>query len=136
MSLPIPKNDFEIVLPENAETELEEMETETGYMEDASEMELRKQVTLSRTDPHAYYSYKALLLTIPFCNCVCVAGCPGCRAGERAEAETHCCTEDSTQTIRGKHTQCDSLTHKCSSAASPPLPGYSISDKTNAKLCV
>ncbi|CAB1335310.1 unnamed protein product [Coregonus sp. 'balchen'] len=43
MSLPIPKNDFEIVLPENAETELEEMDTETGYIEDASEIELRKQ---------------------------------------------------------------------------------------------
>ncbi|XP_014046498.1 cell division cycle 5-like protein [Salmo salar] len=43
MSLPVPKNDFEIVLPENAETQLEEMETETGYIEDASEIELRKQ---------------------------------------------------------------------------------------------
>uniref|UniRef100_A0A8C7HY84 Cell division cycle 5 like n=1 Tax=Oncorhynchus kisutch TaxID=8019 RepID=A0A8C7HY84_ONCKI len=43
MSLPVPKNDFEIVLPENAETQLEEMETETGYIEDASEIELRRQ---------------------------------------------------------------------------------------------
>lgn len=43
MSLPVPKNDFEIVLPENAERELEEMETEQGYVEDAAEIEHRKQ---------------------------------------------------------------------------------------------
>lgn len=55
MSLPVPKNDFEIVLPENAETQLEEMETETGYIEDASEIELRKQVSCN-TSTHAYIS--------------------------------------------------------------------------------
>lgn len=45
MSLPAPKNDFEIVLPENAEKELEEMETETGFTEDAAEVDARKQVS-------------------------------------------------------------------------------------------
>lgn len=44
MSLPVPKNDFEIVLPENAEKELEEMETETGFVEDSADVEARKQV--------------------------------------------------------------------------------------------
>lgn len=44
LSLPAPKNDFEIVLPENAEKELEEMETEGGFTEDASEVDARKQV--------------------------------------------------------------------------------------------
>ncbi|XP_061822617.1 cell division cycle 5-like protein [Nerophis lumbriciformis] len=43
MSLPVPKNDFEIVLPENAEKELEETEMEAGFVDDASEVELRKQ---------------------------------------------------------------------------------------------
>lgn len=44
LSLPAPKNDFEIVLPENAEKELEEMETEGGFTEDASDVDARKQV--------------------------------------------------------------------------------------------
>ncbi|XP_051935375.1 cell division cycle 5-like protein [Hippocampus zosterae] len=43
MSLPVPKNDFEIVLPENAEKELEETEMEVGYVEDAADVEARKQ---------------------------------------------------------------------------------------------
>ncbi|XP_037536510.1 cell division cycle 5-like protein [Nematolebias whitei] len=43
MSLPVPKNDFEIVLPENAEKELEETEMETGFIEDSSDVEARKQ---------------------------------------------------------------------------------------------
>ncbi|XP_077586222.1 cell division cycle 5-like protein [Stigmatopora nigra] len=43
MLLPAAKNDFEIVLPENAEKELEETETDVGYVEDASDVELRKQ---------------------------------------------------------------------------------------------
>ncbi|XP_062303613.1 cell division cycle 5-like protein [Osmerus eperlanus] len=43
LSLPLPKNDFEIVLPENAERELEEAETDHGYIEDASEIEHCKQ---------------------------------------------------------------------------------------------
>ncbi|XP_049591101.1 cell division cycle 5-like protein [Syngnathus scovelli] len=43
MSLPVPKNDFEIVLPENAEKELEETEMEGGYVEDAADVEARKQ---------------------------------------------------------------------------------------------
>lgn len=44
MSLPVPKNDFEIVLPENAEKELEETEAETGFIEDSADVEARKQV--------------------------------------------------------------------------------------------
>ncbi|MBN3309106.1 CDC5L protein, partial [Amia calva] len=44
MGLPAPKNDFEIVLPENAEKELEEHETDDSFVEDASEIELRKKV--------------------------------------------------------------------------------------------
>lgn len=48
LSLPAPKNDFEIVLPENAEKELEEMETEGGFTEDASEVDARKQVFTHR----------------------------------------------------------------------------------------
>ncbi|XP_030638519.1 cell division cycle 5-like protein [Chanos chanos] len=43
MSLPLPKNDFEIVLPENAERELEEPEVDESYVEDAAEIDLRKQ---------------------------------------------------------------------------------------------
>lgn len=46
MSLPAPKNDFEIVLPENAEKELEEMEAETGFVEDSADIEARKQVSV------------------------------------------------------------------------------------------
>ncbi|KAI9514929.1 CDC5 cell division cycle 5-like protein [Dissostichus eleginoides] len=43
LSLPVPKNDFEIVLPENAEKDLEETESETGFTEDSSDVEDRKQ---------------------------------------------------------------------------------------------
>lgn len=43
MSLPAPKNDFEIVLPENAERELEERDPEDSFIEDASDVESRKQ---------------------------------------------------------------------------------------------
>ncbi|XP_057704716.1 cell division cycle 5-like protein [Corythoichthys intestinalis] len=43
MSLPVAKNDFEIVLPENAEKELEETEMDVGYVEDAADVEIRKQ---------------------------------------------------------------------------------------------
>ncbi|XP_028325353.1 cell division cycle 5-like protein [Gouania willdenowi] len=43
MSLPVPKNDFEIVLPENAEKELEETEMETGFVEDSADVEAHKQ---------------------------------------------------------------------------------------------
>ncbi|KTG45265.1 hypothetical protein cypCar_00029376 [Cyprinus carpio] len=43
MSLPVPKNDFEIVLPENAEKELEEAEVDESFVEDAAEIELCKQ---------------------------------------------------------------------------------------------
>uniref|UniRef100_A0A672TCP7 Cell division cycle 5-like protein n=1 Tax=Sinocyclocheilus grahami TaxID=75366 RepID=A0A672TCP7_SINGR len=42
MSLPVPRNDFEIVLPENAEKELEEAEVDESFVEDAAEIELRK----------------------------------------------------------------------------------------------
>lgn len=44
MSLPLPKNDFEIVLPENAEREMEEPEVDESYVEDAADIELCKQV--------------------------------------------------------------------------------------------
>ncbi|KAG7273014.1 hypothetical protein CRUP_011898 [Coryphaenoides rupestris] len=50
-SLPVPKNDFEIVLPENAESNLEDTETPTGFIEDASEVELQKQVNESVLRP-------------------------------------------------------------------------------------
>ncbi|XP_051578785.1 cell division cycle 5-like protein [Myxocyprinus asiaticus] len=43
ISLPLPKNDFEIVLPENAEKELEEAEVDESFVEDAAEIELQKQ---------------------------------------------------------------------------------------------
>ncbi|XP_007569984.1 cell division cycle 5-like protein [Poecilia formosa] len=43
MSLPVPKNDFEIVLPENAEKELEETEMESGFVEDSADIEALKQ---------------------------------------------------------------------------------------------
>ncbi|MCJ8736735.1 hypothetical protein PDJAM_G00015930 [Pangasius djambal] len=43
MSLPLPKNDFEIVLPENAEREMEEPEVDESFVEDAADIELRKQ---------------------------------------------------------------------------------------------
>lgn len=45
LSLPVPKNDFEIVLPENAEREMEEPEQDESFVEDASEIELRKRVS-------------------------------------------------------------------------------------------
>lgn len=44
LSLPLPKNDFEIVLPENAEKEMEEPEVDESFVEDASDIEFRKQV--------------------------------------------------------------------------------------------
>ncbi|XP_027028530.1 cell division cycle 5-like protein [Tachysurus fulvidraco] len=44
LSLPLPKNDFEIVLPENAEREMEEPEVDESFVEDAADIELRKQV--------------------------------------------------------------------------------------------
>lgn len=43
LSLPTPKNDFEIVLPENAEKELEERDNEDTFVEDAADVEARKQ---------------------------------------------------------------------------------------------
>ncbi|XP_027758050.1 cell division cycle 5-like protein isoform X3 [Empidonax traillii] len=43
MALPAPKNDFEIVLPENAEKELEEHEADETFVEDAADIEARKQ---------------------------------------------------------------------------------------------
>ncbi|MGH0135288.1 UNVERIFIED_CONTAM: hypothetical protein FKN15_000854 [Acipenser sinensis] len=42
MGLPAPENDFEIVLPENAEKELEEHETDESFVEDAAEIDMRK----------------------------------------------------------------------------------------------
>lgn len=45
MSLPLPKNDFEIVLPENAEREMEEPEVDESFVEDAADIEQRKQVS-------------------------------------------------------------------------------------------
>ncbi|XP_010706458.1 cell division cycle 5-like protein [Meleagris gallopavo] len=43
MALPAPKNDFEIVLPENAEKELEEPEVDEAFVEDTADIEARKQ---------------------------------------------------------------------------------------------
>ncbi|KAM9316916.1 cell division cycle 5-like protein [Gastrophryne carolinensis] len=43
MSLPTPKNDFEIVLPENAEKELEDRDNEESFIEDAADVEAHKQ---------------------------------------------------------------------------------------------
>lgn len=43
LGLPAPKNDFEIVLPENAEKELEEREVDETYIEDAADVDARKQ---------------------------------------------------------------------------------------------
>ncbi|XP_030054620.1 cell division cycle 5-like protein [Microcaecilia unicolor] len=43
LGLPAPKNDFEIVLPENAERELEDHETDESFVEDAADIESRKQ---------------------------------------------------------------------------------------------
>ncbi|KAI5102492.1 cell division cycle 5-like protein [Silurus meridionalis] len=48
LSLPLPKNDFEIVLPENAEREMEEPEVDESFVEDASDIELCKQQRESR----------------------------------------------------------------------------------------
>lgn len=44
LGLPAPKNDFEIVLPENAEKELEDREIDDTYIEDAADVDARKQV--------------------------------------------------------------------------------------------
>lgn len=44
MALPAPKNDFEIVLPENAEKELEEHEVDETFVEDTADIDARKQV--------------------------------------------------------------------------------------------
>ena len=58
MSLPVPKNDFEIVLPENAESGLDDTETPTGFIEDASEVENRKQVFTSSLSTPGHRAYK------------------------------------------------------------------------------
>lgn len=50
MSLPAPKNDFEIVLPENAEKELEEHEVDEAFVEDTADVEARKQVGACNAD--------------------------------------------------------------------------------------
>lgn len=50
MSLPAPKNDFEIVLPENAEKELEEHEVDEAFVEDTADIEARKQVGVCNAD--------------------------------------------------------------------------------------
>lgn len=50
MTLPAPKNDFEIVLPENAEKELEEHEVDETFVEDAADIEARKQVSVWDVD--------------------------------------------------------------------------------------
>lgn len=46
MGLPAPKNDFEIVLPENAEKELEDHNADDTYIEDAADADSRKQVEI------------------------------------------------------------------------------------------
>lgn len=47
MSLPLPKNNFEIVLPENAEREMEEPEVDESFVEDTADIEFRKQARIS-----------------------------------------------------------------------------------------
>lgn len=95
MSLPVPKNDFEIVLPENAEKELEETEMETGFIEDSSDIEARKQVR------HVPFSSCKYCKMETYCCCVpmfVLSGSAGRRKGERVEAATHCCAEESPPT--------------------------------------
>ena len=53
LGLPAPKNDFEIVLPENAEKELEEREIDDTYIEDAADVDARKQVRAFRKHGYA-----------------------------------------------------------------------------------
>ncbi|NP_001096658.1 cell division cycle 5 like S homeolog [Xenopus laevis] len=43
LNLPAPKNDFEIVLPENAERELEDRDQDDSFVEDAADIEAKKQ---------------------------------------------------------------------------------------------
>lgn len=50
MALPAPKNDFEIVLPENAEKELEEHEVDEAFVEDTADIDARKQVGVCGVD--------------------------------------------------------------------------------------
>lgn len=50
MALPAPKNDFEIVLPENAEKELEEHEVDETFVEDTADIDARKQVGVCEAD--------------------------------------------------------------------------------------
>lgn len=50
MALPAPKNDFEIVLPENAEKELEEHEVDEAFVEDTADIDARKQVGVCYVD--------------------------------------------------------------------------------------
>lgn len=50
MALPAPKNDFEIVLPENAEKELEEHEVDEAFVEDTADIDARKQVGVCDAD--------------------------------------------------------------------------------------
>jgi len=64
MSLPVPKNDFEIVLPENAEKELEEAETETGFIEDSADIENRKQVIAHSHTFHVQGMTSALIYSL------------------------------------------------------------------------
>lgn len=59
LGLPAPKNDFEIVLPENAEKELEEREVDDAYIEDAADVDARKQVGNSWEE--VWVGLKALL---------------------------------------------------------------------------
>jgi hypothetical protein len=56
LGLPAPKNDFEIVLPENAEKELEEREIDDTYIEDAADVDARKQVRIIKKH-HQYGQY-------------------------------------------------------------------------------
>lgn len=113
MSLPAPKNDFEIVLPENAEKELEETETEVGFTEDAAEVEARKQVCVcSFIHLCCRLLFLIILLggsgvggVIPFCQNDTVdavaSGSAGRREREGAEAAAHSCAEEFAQTLRG-----------------------------------
>lgn len=124
MSLPVPKNDFEIVLPENAEKELEETEMEVGYVEDAADVEARKQVqrthagvTFTRLDASKIHivdqsvAAEFMVLAAPILTRASLrsSGPPRCGEGEGAGAATRRRTAAPAQTRRGS--ACPTHTH-------------------------
>lgn len=115
MSLPVPKNDFEIVLPENAEKELEEAEVDESFVEDAAEIELRKQVCwlnaviCKHTEVHKAVAqdpegavFSVCLFLVLFILRDISTGRERCWEGEGAASETHGSSERFTKTFRGE----------------------------------